>query len=217
MSIVEKEIFSDLVKNPARLNPEIIAQLEETTKTFPFFQIAYSLLAKASAVNGTIDTDESKPKAAAYALSRVALQQLVENDVNRFDASELGQVKTPSLVEEVEPLDGEELLLDAGQDDILAAISQKSEEQKIQQKIIEGFIKKNPRIIRQDNALEPSKIDLTGRLAESGRGEIETEAFAKILVKQGKIEKAADLYQKLILKNPEKRIYFARILSSLSQ
>ena len=217
MPIVEKEIFSDLVKNPARLNPEIIAQLEETTKTFPFFQIAYSLLAKASAVNGTIDTDQSKPKAAAYALSRVALQQLVENDVNRFDASELTPVISASVIEEVQPLDGEELLLDAEPDDMLAAISQKSEEQKIQQKIIEGFIKKNPRIIRQDNAIEPAKIDLKGRLAESGKGDIETEAFAKILVKQGKIEKAIDLYQKLILKNPEKRIYFAKILSDLNK
>jgi lipopolysaccharide biosynthesis regulator YciM len=44
---------------------------------------------------------------------------------------------------------------------------------------------------------------------------IETEAFAKILIRQGKTDKAIDVYQKLILRNPEKRNYFAKKLSEL--
>lgn len=56
---------------------------------------------------------------------------------------------------------------------------------------------------------------MNGRVAQSGTGAIETEAFARILLRQGKIEKAIDVYQKLILKNPEKRNYFAKKLSEL--
>ena len=214
MSIVEKELFSELVKNPGLLNPDLIPQLEETTKAFPFFQIAYSLLAKASALNGTIDSNQTKPKAAAYALSRIALQQLVENDTDRFDANELTNELVHAVSEEAEPLDSEDLLIGLVPQDVSPA-ALKSDEQRKQQQIIEGFMKKNPKIVRQDNQIEPVAVDLKGRLAESGFGGIETEAFAKILIKQGKIEKAIDLYQKLILKNPEKRNYFAKKLSEL--
>ncbi|CAG5002962.1 hypothetical protein DYBT9275_03012 [Dyadobacter sp. CECT 9275] len=214
MSIVEKELFSELVKNPALVTVDVIPQLEETTKAFPFFQIAYSLLAKASALNGTLGLDQTKPKAAAYALSRVALQRLVENDTDRFDASELAGELIHALPEETEPQDSADLFIGLAPQDTTPA-GQKSDEQKKQQQIIEGFMKKNPKIIRQDNQIEPVAVDLKGRLAESGSGEIETEAFAKILLKQGKIDRAMDLYQKLILKNPEKRNYFAKKLSEL--
>ena len=74
--------------------------------------------------------------------------------------------------------------------------------------------------IRQDNNTETPALDLTGRVAqnnspESFGGGIETEAFAKILVRQGKTDKAIDIYQKLILKKPEKKDYFAKKLSEL--
>lgn len=92
---------------------------------------------------------------------------------------------------------------------------QRTEEQRRQQQIIQGFMKKNPRIARQDNNLEPVNIDLSARLGGSPDTSIETEAFAQILIRQGKIEKAIDVYQKLILKKPEKRNYFAKKLSEL--
>ena len=74
--------------------------------------------------------------------------------------------------------------------------------------------------IRQDVNAEPIALDLTGRVAQSNSsdtfgGGIETEAFAKILLRQGKRDKAIDIYQKLILKKPEKKDYFAKKLSEL--
>jgi tetratricopeptide (TPR) repeat protein len=220
MAIIDKDTFSQLVKRPHAVGTDVIPQLEATIKAFPFCQISYSLLAKASSLTSAEKLDETRPRAAAYALSRVALQQLVENDTERYDAS----VNIEEVIEAQDkaiPQNGEDILIS----DILISIveqeitpqqSQKSEEQRRQQQIIEGFMKKNPRIQRQDNNLEPVSIDLSGRVAESGSGSIETEAFAKILIRQGKIEKAIDLYQKLILKKPEKRNYFAKKLSELN-
>jgi tetratricopeptide (TPR) repeat protein len=211
--MIEKETFSALVKHPGKINLDAVAGLEATIKAFPYCQISYSMLAKAC--TGTEKLDETRPRAAAYALSRVALQQLVENDNERYDAS----VDIQQIIEtheKVLPQNGEDILINiVEQEPVPSAAQLKSEEQRRQQQIIEGFMKKNPRISKQDNNLEPVLIDLSGRVAEEGIGSLETEAFAKILIRQGKIEKAIDLYQKLILKKPEKRNYFAQKLSEL--
>ena len=44
-----------------------------------------------------------------------------------------------------------------------------------------------------------------------------SETFAIILIKQGKISLAIDIYEKLILSKPEKRLYFATRISELSK
>jgi hypothetical protein len=45
--------------------------------------------------------------------------------------------------------------------------------------------------------------------------EIVTEAMAQVLVKQGKHEKAAEIYQKLLLLHPEKSVFFAAQIEQL--
>ncbi|GGB90404.1 hypothetical protein [Dyadobacter sediminis] len=215
MAIIEKEAFSQLVKRPNGINADIIPQLEATIKAFPYCQISYSLLAKASSLAGTEKLEETRPRAAAYALSRIALQQLVESNTERYDATVNIEEAIEALEKPLAEHNHEVVLTELVIEEIAPVQQQKSEEQKKQQQIIEGFMKKNPRIIRQENNLEAVSIDLSGRVAESGSGSIETEAFAKILLRQGKIEKAIDLYQKLILKKPEKSNYFAKKLSEL--
>ncbi|GGH45060.1 hypothetical protein GCM10007423_43710 [Dyadobacter endophyticus] len=213
MALIDKETFDQLVKNPGLITADVIPQLEATIKAFPYCQIPYSMLAKASSLAGTEKLEETRPRAAAYALSRVALQQLVESDNERYDATvDVDDILEPQIAPE--PLDSDDILITTVEQQA-SAESQRSEEQRRQQQIIQGFMKKNPRIARQDNNLEPVSIDLTSRLAAGTEGSIETEAFANILIRQGKIEKAIDVYQKLILKKPEKRNYFAKKLSEL--
>lgn len=214
MTIVDKDTFNNLVKNPNELGTEVIPQLEATIKAFPYCQINYSLLAKASSIFGADELERAKPLAAAYALSRIALQNLVEGH-ERYDTS----VNIEKIVAGKEPLiaeDTEDVLEKLAEQEATDISSLRSEEQKRQQQIIQGFMKKNPRIIRQESNVEPVTIDVAGRVAQSGTGMIETEAFAKILLRQGKTDKAIDLYQKLILRNPEKRNYFAKKLSELN-
>jgi hypothetical protein len=213
MALIDKETFDQLVKNPGMISPDVIPQLEATIKAFPYCQIPYSILAKASSLAGSEKLEEARPRAAAYALSRVALQQLVESDNERYDAT----VDVEDILETQvtpEPLDSEDILISTVEQETTAEM-QRTEEQRRQQQIIQGFMKKNPRIARQDNNLEPVTIDLSSRLAGPSDSGIETEAFANILIRQGKIEKAIDVYQKLILKKPEKRNYFAKKLSEL--
>ena len=214
MAIVDKDTFSNLVKHPNEISTDVIPELEATIKAFPYCQIPYSLLAKASGLAGTEELEKAKPLAAAYALSRIALQQLVESNNERYDASE-NIAETVVIKDHVIVPEDDVILIDLAVPETAVLLTQKSEEQKRQQQIIEGFMKRNPRIIRQDSNVEPVTADFSERVAKSGTGSIETEAFAKILIRQGKIDKAIDLYQKLILKNPEKRNYFAKKLSEL--
>ena len=215
MAIVDKDTFSNLVKHPNEISTDVIPELEATIKAFPYCQIPYSLLAKASGLAGTEELEKAKPLAAAYALSRIALQQLVESNNERYDASE-NIAETVVIKDHVIVPEDDVILIDLAIPETAVLLTQKSEEQKRQQQIIEGFMKRNPRIIRQDSNVEPVTADFSERVAKSGTGSIETEAFAKILIRQGKIDKAIDLYQKLILKNPEKRNYFAKKLSELN-
>lgn len=81
-----------------------------------------------------------------------------------------------------------------------------------QQDIIEAFIKNDPRIgpIRTGaDESEGPAVDLSHRTAAAPLAGLATESFAKILVKQGKTDKAVEIYEKLMVKNPEKRDYFA--------
>lgn len=87
MALIDKETFDQLVKNPGLITADVIPQLEATIKAFPYCQIPYSMLAKASSLAGSEKLEETRPRAAAYALSRVALQQLVESDNERYDAT----------------------------------------------------------------------------------------------------------------------------------
>lgn len=83
--------------------------------------------------------------------------------------------------------------------------------------LIDSFIKKEPRIPPVQAKLgEPlQQEDLTKRNKPSGGG-FATESFAKILEKQGKIDKAKEIYEKLMAKNPEKKAYFTAKISKLT-
>lgn len=222
MAIVDKETFSRLVKYPNDVDGTVIPQLEATIKAFPYCQISYSLLAKASVPADTDQLNDHTARAAAYALSRIALQQLVEGKYNAYDKAAVISEADITTEELPAPISENILEMLESDDTKIPAVSAISELQKKQQLIIEGFIKKNPRMgaIKQDINAEPLALDLTGRVAQSNStesfgGAIETEAFAKILVRQGKTDKAIDIYQKLILKKPEKKDYFAKKLSEL--
>ncbi|MGA0555370.1 hypothetical protein ACO2Q8_01880 [Larkinella sp. VNQ87] len=84
--------------------------------------------------------------------------------------------------------------------------------------IIDDFIKREPSIQRP--RLSPTEIadqeDLTRRMPGSSNTPV-TEAFAKILARQGKPDRAIDIYVKLMLKNPEKKAYFADKIADLKR
>ena len=91
-------------------------------------------------------------------------------------------------------------------------------ERQRQSDLINSFIQKEPRLppvqITTGEPLEQE--DLAKRSKPTGGGFV-TESFAKILEKQGKLDKARDIYKKLMAKNSEKSAYFAAKISELTK
>jgi tetratricopeptide (TPR) repeat protein len=68
----------------------------------------------------------------------------------------------------------------------------------------------NPRDLPQNDDQE----DLTEKNCFSG---LATENYAEIMVRQGKVEQAIEIYRKLIWKNPQKKTYFAKKIEALKK
>ena len=84
--------------------------------------------------------------------------------------------------------------------------------------LIESFIRNEPRIspVRAKLGEQLEQEDLAKRSKPTSGGLI-TESMAVILARQGKFDKACEMYQKLMVKNPEKKAYFAAKIEELEQ
>ncbi len=78
--------------------------------------------------------------------------------------------------------------------------------------LIDSFLKSNPKIIPGDIKYE---VDLSESLQEDP--DIATETLADIYAMQGHKDKAIEIYEHLILKYPEKHIYFAAQIDRLKE
>jgi tetratricopeptide (TPR) repeat protein len=90
--------------------------------------------------------------------------------------------------------------------------------QKLQLEIIENFIRNEPRIAPvRGKLIDPAEQEDLAQRSQSTvpTGTLVTESFAKILARQGKYDKAVEIYEKLSLRNPEKTAYFAVKISEL--
>ncbi len=88
---------------------------------------------------------------------------------------------------------------------------------KKEEDIINKFIKEDPSIPKLSAADLPKEIeDLSTKSTTVNKGLV-SENYAKILGLQGKREKAIDIYNELILKNPEKKAYFEAQIEKLKK
>ena len=88
-----------------------------------------------------------------------------------------------------------------------------------QMEIIENFIKKDPRISSLNYVEKEeytAKKDLSEKNIAAEDGFV-SESLANIMVKQGKIQRAIEIFEKLMLKNPAKRPYFATRIDELKK
>jgi hypothetical protein len=86
-----------------------------------------------------------------------------------------------------------------------------------QEKLIEKFIQTDPQMKNVRPSEErPEKKDLSLPSVKF-RDDIISENLANIMVKQGKHEKAIDIYKKLIWKFPQKKTYFATQIEALKK
>lgn len=85
-----------------------------------------------------------------------------------------------------------------------------------QAELIEKFILSNPRIETSRDKKEEPVEDIAKPFTEE-KGGFVTETLARIYIRQGYYSKAVDIYEKLILKYPEKSSYFASQIEEIKK
>jgi tetratricopeptide (TPR) repeat protein len=149
-------------------------------------------------------------------LPLLQLPRLVFGDSDQLTQPTLRPpIDDPTVAEEALQAD---LALDKQQVVEAEAETPPVDERKRQLEIIENFIRNEPRIapVRGKLGENADQEDLAQRSQASiPTGTLVTESFAKILARQGKYDKAIEIYEKLTLKNPEKSAYFAEKISEM--
>ncbi|MCU0469592.1 MAG: hypothetical protein MUF58_13410 [Arcicella sp.] len=231
---MNKDIFAYLVTHPDNISMLDVKGLEAITKQYPYCQLASALLAKGYCTHFAEELAFEKIRlASAQASNRNALRKLINgsfkndsaNTTNpKFESEYLHKFKeetenqsnnkntdTLNSLSEIDMFTNSPAV-----EDIL--IDEIAQRQQLQISIIDSFLMKDPGLIRTTK----SQLEAMGKQEDlsvnSGKLEkgIVTESYAKILIMQGRKEKAIEVYEKLILKFPEKKAYFASKIQELA-
>lgn len=123
-----------------------------------------------------------------------------DEDLFELD-SEVGKLDYEKAPAQVEPFIKDEII--------------KEEPKKKKDELIDKFINSNPKIVPRE-VDEEENSDISEQSVEENEGYI-TDTLAKIYVRQGSYSKAIFAYEKLILKYPEKKAYFASQIEEIKK
>jgi tetratricopeptide (TPR) repeat protein len=153
-----------------------------------------------SPVVATQTQEKARAKAKRSFESEMELEAILKNNEDRL-ANELSQLKSDAIAlqEQANATDP----ADTAKTDSIA------EQRRKQQELIDRFITLNPRLTPLTlESKQPDNNDLAQESAKFDTSLV-SENLAVIFTKQGKKNKAIEIYKKLILKYPEKSDYFA--------
>ena len=103
-------------------------------------------------------------------------------------------------------------------EDLLEGETGSDPKKKAQKELIDNFIKSEPKITPQKEiAKSGSDQEDLSKKNQVLTDDMVTENLASIMVKQGRIEKAIEIYNKLIWKFPHKKAYFAALIKDLKE
>lgn len=89
--------------------------------------------------------------------------------------------------------------------------------QQTQFSLIDKFINAEPEIVYKDQGSPDVQVSDFSEKSTLTRSYLLTENFAAIMLKQGKVDKAIEIYRKLIWKFPQKKAYFAGRIKELKE
>lgn len=174
---------------------------------------------KASAKVSATPSKEEKPKPSETTAEKTSSTKKSPSTGKKAAASKKTESDEPKPSKketsiEMNPDKVDNNIVDNTSSDKDAVKDKSSDKKEVQKEIIEKFIKSNPKILPADEEPKGEIDDLSTASAEM-HDDLATENLAIILSRQGKREKAIEIYEKLILKNPKKKSYFAARIAEL--
>jgi tetratricopeptide (TPR) repeat protein len=198
-------IFDEVIKN--------LQKLKSLREQFLFLE------------SGGADDEDEKPK--PKELKEKSLTE--DSDKEQKKDKKKKKPASKEKKEKIDKLIEKDLELDTKVNEyFIAEISQKGEtgpiektDKKVtQEEIIEKFIQEQPSIGSISKELAKSQEEITRDLSEKSTkfgDDLISENLAIILLKQGKKERAVDIYRKLIWKLPQKKAYFAARIEEIKK
>jgi len=199
------------------------AQVSEKLKRAAVYAVNRNVLKKLLFARvGPIDTEISSPPEtpyAAYTLETVPVESLSE-PVLPIETASIPLVEQEPAYPFIHT-DQDKTSEDKGEvrQDEFSTHTTRRIDKTLQNEIIDNFIKKEPRISslhRSAKDIPQTSQDLSEKSITLPSGII-SENLAGIMLKQGKTDKAIEIYEKLILKYPQKKAYFASKIEELKK
>lgn len=204
--------FLELIQKADQLEKADYLQLKKVQKNFPFFYISHALSTRFEVKNQ--DSIPSLPLAAVTSADRVWLK----NWLNEPLAANAQEVDTVPSEKEEDSSSSKPKKRAAPKEDLIESIRRKEKKEILDAKkreqidLIKAFSKKEIKLATikeiEANQNNENLADASTSLKEG----LMSETFAKILLQQSKKAQAIEIYEKLALKFPEKRAYFADLI-----
>ncbi len=266
---MQKQYFTEILKNPYHLDEDTMLLIEELCKKYPYCQTTQILLAKCYQKNNSPSFEKQVNLASAYSINRRKFQNYISERQHIYNKQkeileEHSEYKNPgdmssapdknisqddkqttdtiSAQPQEDTLDKtseikntkegrkkelEQIVInrlksfkkknpgDIKEAPILPStnLKGKSPKNSKQDDLIEKFIREEPSINNPKNA-KPSDEDLSVDSVKFN-DDIVSETLAEIYLKQGRRDRALNIYNKLCLKFPEKSRFFAKKIEDI--
>jgi len=242
---MQKISFYNAISNNNQYNDEFDKFLQESIKKYPYFKLAYLHLLKQKYLSNNDSFDDFLKLSAVYSNNRAALYDFIFEDskVNKKEEEKTVKkqnAKEPKEVESKETKKTAEQLRKEIDDRLKEIKKQQNKEQtsKIseskpqnkknetnnqkannkkqptKEEIIETFIKSNPKINKPE-AQDYSETEEQAKKSLNDNLNFVSETLAEIYANQSNKIKAKEIYEQLMLKFPEKKLYFAGQIKKL--
>jgi predicted Zn-dependent protease len=238
--------LKEILSRANNLEKSDVLLLKKMQENFPFFQLPHALIARYEFQKESQNSENTLGWAAITSPDRIWLRQLIHQKPTVQTESKDDDLLPENLTKPAEGASQTAKLLQlekglksngptpeekpkpktrrrkASGDDLIESIKKKEKKQIVDAKkkeqidLIKAFSKKD---IKMATIKEIEANQNKENLAESStqiKEELITESFAKLLIKQGKNQKAVEIYEKLSLKFPEKSAYFANLIQNLT-
>ncbi len=201
--------FLELIQKADQLEKADYLLLQKVQKNFPFFFLSHVLSTRFEVKNQ--DLSPSLTFAAVTSADRVWLKQWLYQPVGT-------QEKHAAAVQEEKEVSPKAKKREVPKEDLIESIKRKEKKEILDVKkreqidLIKAFSKKEIKLatIKEIEANQ-NNVNLADASTSLNEGLI-SETFAKILLQQSKKAQAIEIYEKLALKFPEKRAYFADLI-----
>ncbi len=213
-----KDTFIEYVSNPLKFSLQDKLDIHTEKVSYPFCAVlqVLDLLSDKATLGADFDPQMVSRVSVQLPESHM-LAKMLEKTAQKDDGASDNEAK--HLKEKIEAAKNKEMGFTAsGSIDILDEINSfqdisfKTAPKSV---ILENFLEPNTKNLPHQSQSNSLSIDELGKKSNSDESGLTSETLAVILEKQGKVEKAIEIYEKLIRQNPEKNSIFAVRISEL--